>query len=164
MQRIQTHFEKTLHRYAHIYKLIGVIELTLRERIPVTLSSNRETKAPWFQEFLFDLPRKRIIEIAISRNGGMVKGVENYIPLSFWARMYFAHGYKQLWKKKLHKTMPNFLQTSSLTQPAHIARLMRELVVIRNRVAHYEPSSANRYKKDKEVLRTIMSALGVKAD
>ncbi len=32
--------EETLDRYAELYRLLGVIELTLRERIPATLSSN----------------------------------------------------------------------------------------------------------------------------
>lgn len=137
-RRYQIHLND-LEVYSKLYILIGEVELILRERIPTTLSSNLRSKvhANWTSPLLFNLKCREAITVAMKRNQNRFLGLEDALPLSFWVALFSKQNFDNLWIPYLSTSFPKLKNPHSRKSYNQIVVLMRELLKIRNQVAHF---------------------------
>jgi hypothetical protein len=150
----------TLKKYAEIYRLLGVVELELRRRIPNTLSKRRPTE-PWFEFFQFDTHPNYLLKTALRRNSNQITGIEARLPFSFWVRIFRMSNFETLWRDKLVEIFPNLPKPYSLKSYRRISMKLRIVHKLRNKIAHYEPMKIHSKSSEVQDLIFLIHALGV---
>jgi hypothetical protein len=163
MSCYQESFENHLDVYSILYALIGRIELTLRNRIPLTLGvrAGSLVSVRWYAVLEFDLKSRLILERTLRFRTGRDDGFEKYLPLTFWINLFSLKNYESLWIPNLHSCFPNLKNAKSKRGLKEINYLMKELRRIRNYVAHYNFDEQDTLAKDRENLARIQSLLGL---
>ena len=148
--------------YATLYFILGLIEIELRQRIVIAMSSLSAEKG--YGEWVYVIPAtKRNIQsmrVAFKKNSFQIDGIEEHLTFSFWRHLFDGKNYTSLWIPALHQIftgLDNPLQKRSYAQVGnHMTKANR----IRNRVAHYEIKKSSDYEKEKSILLWLIQKMG----
>lgn len=159
-------YEEVLNTYLETFSLlyvqIGKIELTLRSVIPKALRNKPgEKRTLWFSPLSFNKENRLKIERAINYAQHDFDSIPKHLPLSFWTKLFNANNYESLWLPYLHRCFPNLKNAKSKRSSKEIHLLMKELVRIRNFVAHYNFSTFEDFARDREHLQRLHFLLGL---
>lgn len=150
---------RSLLSYSELYFLLGVIELTLRERIPATLSSNTSGKS-WIEVISLDPYRGDELSQILARNP---ENIPNSVPFGFWCRLFTAKNFTTVWSRNLEPIFPEFSRKMSFSEFINICNMFKKLSKLRNRVAHYQIVSTQRQAQDMALLRKVLAELQISA-
>lgn len=153
---------RKLERYSEIYKLLGVIELELRTRVPNTLSKPKSTE-PWFQYFEFDTYPNYLLKIALKRNSDLINGVESYLPFSFWVRIFRLGNFEKVWQVRMFEIFPNLANPNSLKSYRKISKKLKSAQKVRNKIAHFDLVRISTKSPEFQDLIFLIEALGIEA-
>ena len=161
MSLYQESFFLRLDGFAILYVQVGQIELTLRSRIPVTLSSSSkgEVVERWYTLLKFDFESRKSIQRALKFLDRRGESIEQFLPLSFWTRLFSLHNYEKLWIPHLHRNFPNLKNPKSKRSSREIYFLMNELRRIRNHIAHYNFAIYENISRDRRNLAHLQFLL-----
>jgi hypothetical protein len=159
MSKYQNQLALALSMYLRLYLLLGVIELTLREVIPATLSkgSKRESEKNWLDIVKRDKFRAR--EIA-ELNVGDLGNLTERLSFGFWCRIFVPANYSQIWLTGLYGAFPNISSDKSHQRYMQICSHFKKASKIRNRVAHFQISRVNSNMRDEKVLIELVQLIG----
>ena len=155
-------YEKVLIHFATIFLLLGVTERRLRKRIPVTLSEYGKTigRGPWWS-LLSESDSQRIrIARAIAKNDGDLENFERFLTLRFWRDIFRGNCYRKLWIPVLHTVFPGLEFPLNSRSYGRVTFYLEKAVQIRNRVAHFDETDTEDYKKEEEIMIRLVEALG----
>lgn len=154
--------ETQLRRYAVLYFMLGLIEKELRIRVVITLSSLASEKgySTWFSIIPQTEVLKRSIKKALRRNENRIEGVEEYLPFSFWRRIFIGSNYVALWIPVLHLVYPALVNPLEKRSFDSVGTHLHRASQIRNRVAHYDIRQAADFEQEKSVLMWLIRAMG----
>jgi hypothetical protein len=148
--------EETLDRYAELYRLLGVIELTLRERIPATLSSNSKN-LNWVEVVGRDPYR------AAELNRFQVKKANPLIeklPFGFWCRLFVPKNYTKVSRAGLFAVFPQTDTHMGYSGYLALCHQFKRLNRLRNCVAHYQFHESSHHSKDLELIHDVLRLMG----
>lgn len=150
----------TLTIYSRLYLLLGVIELTLREVIPTTLSVSpkEKTGVSWLDILKRDKFRAREIEALEIEN---FDNIAERLSFGFWCRVFVPHNYSKVWLAGLHDAFPNTDSRKSRHSYLQICNCFKRASRIRNQVAHFQVIRDTSNKRDEAVLNDLIQSLGV---
>lgn len=156
---------RNLERYSQIYKLLGVIEMELRLRVPATLSKNQleYPDKKWFEHFEFDKYPAFVLERAITNNRGSSTDIESKLPFGFWVRIFRNSNFGSIWGNDISEIFPQL--ENPRTQKSY-RRIVKKLVNahrLRNKVAHYSFIELSANSREVQDLMFLINALGVDA-
>jgi hypothetical protein len=155
-------FAADLNLLSHIYKLLGVIELSLRQLIPTTLGKIITDKphAHWFEIFEFDTFLNKEFRRALVQNQGTRQNIEETLTFRFWVAMFSSQYYEKIWQKNLIFVFPNIPNPSSKKSNRSLYNRLAKAQKMRNTVAHYKISQLNDLPAERANLEFILFALG----
>jgi hypothetical protein len=159
MSKYQNQLAVILSMYLRLYLLLGVIELTLREVIPDTLSkgSKRVSEKTWIDILKRDKFRAReITELKV----GDLENLTERLSFGFWCRIFVPPNYSQIWLTGLYGAFPSIDSDKSHQRYMQICNHFKRANKIRNRVAHFQVSSFTSIQRDEEVLTELIRLLG----
>lgn len=159
MSKYQNQLALALSIYLRLYLLLGVIELTLREVIPATLSkgSKKQSEKTWLDVLMRDKFRAR--EIAELRIGDFENLTER-LSFGFWCRIFVPPNYSQIWLTGLYDAFPNIGSDKSHKRYMQICNHFKKASRIRNRVAHFQVSRIHSNMRDEKVLIELVQLIG----
>jgi hypothetical protein len=158
----QLQFAAELNLLSQIYKLLGVIELSLRHVIPSTLSKIfiGNPSAHWFDPFEFDTVLNKEFRRALAQNLGSLQNIEESLTFRFWVAILSTEHYEKIWRKHLNLVFPNLPNPSSRGSYRSLRNRLTKAQNLRNTVAHYKISKLRDLPFQKENLEFIIFALG----
>ena len=141
--------ESNIIRYANTFFLVGFLELILRERLVITLSSFSAEKgyAEWHQV----LPTNEL------RNSAAKE-----LSFGFYRQVLSQNYFTELWLPATHllfKGLPNALTLKSCQT---VENRMHYATQTRNRVCHFIFDNIHNVEHEEANLRWLISALGEK--
>lgn len=159
----EKYYEQQLIFYATLYKLLGVIEITLRKRIPTTLRSLaiKQGSAEWFEVIPPAISREKVIHAIRSEFGTQEYEVEFRIPFSFWRYLFSKELYAALWIPALFNVFPNFKNSRNHESYKVIGDALHRAYLIRNRVAHYDFKKRETFEIEAGLLIWLIAMLDV---
>ena len=147
----------SLLSYSELYFLLGVIELTLRERIPATLSSD-DSGNSWIEVISRDAYRHHELNQALNRNA---TNIPDSVPFGFWCRLFTAKNFTRIWGRNLEILFPQRSRNISFSEFKNICNMFKKLSNLRNRVAHYQIVSIQRQAQDLALVRKVLTELQI---
>lgn len=147
--------EELLDRYRDLYRLLGVIELTLRERIPITLSSNSRN-LHWTEVVERDPYRAAELNKYRERRENLLT---ESLPFGFWCRLFIPKNYSNIWRAGLFQAFPGIDNKMSYPEYLTLCRQFKRLSRLRNCVAHYQFRELSHHSKDLELVNGVLSLL-----
>jgi hypothetical protein len=162
MENQMKFYELHLQRFSTLYLQFGYIELELRHRVVATLSNyaKRKSYSEWFhiipKEKQFSLALRR----ALSKNRGSQKEFERFLPFSFWKDLFHKKYFLYLWVPALHKVFLGLANPKNLESLKFMSKKLELAHQIRNRLAHYNFQDSGNFEAEKEVLESVITALG----
>ena len=152
-----------LDGFSILYVQVGQIELALRRLVPLTLSSFTcsSEAGRWFSILEFDIESRKSLEKARRFSTLGDGNLEDYLPLSFWTRLFALHNHEKLWIPYVHRCFPNLKNPKSLRSSREIYFLMNELRRVRNHVAHYNFAIYGNLVRDRKNLARLQFLLGL---
>lgn len=129
-----------------LYAFISCIEVCLRNTIHSKMSSVFSEES-WFNNFNWeDRHSKQLAEAKVQAIKGKRKEVADVddiissINFGFWCHIFDACYEPSLWAKGLNKIFPGYV---GKPDRKHIAIAFNSLLLVRNRIAHFEPIIKN---------------------
>ena len=155
-------YEKELIFYSTLYKLLGVIELTLRHRIPNTLSviARKRGFIYWFEVIPESSSRGKVMRNLKQEVEEGLFDPNFFIPLSFWRYLFSKDSYTTLWLPALYKIFPNFRNPLSRESFQEISDALHRVNLVRNRVAHYDFKNCQNFEIEAALLLWVIAMLG----
>lgn len=130
-----------------LYAFISCIEICLRNTIhsKMSLVFNKES---WFNYFDWEEKHsKQLAEAKIKaskiKKVADVNDIISSISFGFWCHIFDACYESSLWVKGLNKIFPGYVGKPNRK---HIAVAFNSLLLLRNRIAHFEPIIKDEYK------------------
>jgi hypothetical protein len=159
----EKYYEQQLIFYATLYKLLGVIEITLRRRIPTTLRklAIKQGVAEWYEVIPPSANRERVIDAIRSEINTQEFEVEFRIPFSFWRYLFSKELYSALWIPSLFNVFPNFKNSRNHESYRVIGNSLHRAYLIRNRVAHYDFKERETFEIEAGLLIWLIAMLDV---
>jgi hypothetical protein len=154
-----------LEKYSQIYKLLGVIEIELRLRVPATLSKNNVEfpDKKWFEHFVFDKYPAFVLERAITSNRGSSTNIESKLPFGFWVRIFRNSNFDSIWGNDISEVFPQLENPRTQKSYRRISKKLNSAHKLRNKVAHYSFIELNANSREVQDLMFLINALGVDA-
>lgn len=124
-------YKQNIRSSEKLYTILHILEVCLRNRIDEILS--QEFGSEWYYGHLIEFlaTQKLLIkEVTAKNKGGRLIA---HLPFGFWTA-FFSRAYDGLWRHKLRFI---FDKKGPLTR-SEIARILKDLRILRNRVAHHE--------------------------
>lgn len=148
--------EEPLDRYAELYQLLGVIELTLRERIPITLSNNSRN-LDWTHVIGRDPYRAaELNKYQIKRRNLLTET----LPFGFWCRLFIPKNYTTIWRAGAFQAFPETDSLMSYSGYLTLCHQFKRLNRLRNCVAHYQFREISHHSKDLELVHDVLALMG----
>lgn len=127
-----------------LYAFISCIEVCLRNRIHnkmIELTNNEN----WFDTITWlDIHKKGLVEAKKPKYNGEPAPSSNDIisrlNFGFWCHIFDASYEQALWVPCLRFIFPNYIGKPNRK---HVAKAFKDLLIIRNRIAHFEPVIKN---------------------
>lgn len=156
-------YNRNLERYSQIYKLLGVIEIELRLRVPATLSKNNVVfpDKKWFEHFEFDSYPAFVLERAITNNRGSSTNIESKLPFGFWVRIFRNSNFGSIWGNDISEVFPQLENPRTQKSYRRISKNLNKAHKLRNKVAHYSFIELNANSSEVQDLMFLIDALGV---
>jgi hypothetical protein len=154
---------RNLERYSQIYKLLGVIEMELRLRVPATLSKNHVEfpNKKWFEHFEFDRYPAYVLRKAITNNRGSSANIEQKLPFGFWVRIFRNSNFGSIWGNDISEVFPQLEKPRTQKSYRRISKNLNNVHKLRNKVAHYSFIELNANSNEVRDLMFLINALGV---
>lgn len=152
-----------LERYSQIYKLLGVIEIELRLRVPATLSKNyvKYPDKKWFEHFEFDKYPAYVLEKAITSNRGFSTNIESKLPFGFWVRIFRNSNRDSIWSNDISEVFPQLENPRTQKSYRRVSKKLNNIHKLRNKIAHYNFIELNANSSEVRDLMFLINALGV---
>jgi len=132
---LHNQFHKNIDLFLGAYALVGELEMTLRERVPLTLSKHFGVdRHNWYSELKLDEKSRLRLDRALQINR---KNPESALTFSFWRYLFISSNYGNLWLPVLHKVFPELDYPKNLASFKLIERNLHSTLKLRNDVAHY---------------------------
>jgi len=162
MKKHDKKFLKNLSDYGTLYYLVGVVEVTLRERMIMTLRNlaSQRNRGEWFAVLPEEKQFKDFLARAITQNNGKLDGLEIYLPFLFWRNLFSNRHYTTLWIPIAHIVFAGLEDQSSRESFLKVQEHIVIIHKIRNRVAHYDFEGSGEFVYEKEILFWFIQALG----
>jgi len=139
--------QSKLERYAETYKLIGKLELTLRDQLIVTLSAIALEKG--YPQWQSVLPKSIF-----------TRSVGKEIKLGFARQVLSQKYYTDLWVPTTHFIFSGLPSASSLKSCQTVENRMHYATQTRNRVCHFIFDNIHNVEHEEANLRWLIKALG----
>ena len=125
--------------YPHLgksYFLIGLLEITLRESIPLTLRNyhHMSREQPWYEGLLLNAKGEAALSSAISIDSSHP---EQYLTLPFWRYLFSSKNYGSLWLPVLHQVFSELKEPKDISTFRIVDKHFDTALRLRNNVAHY---------------------------
>jgi len=143
------------------YLFIGLLEVHLRQRIPLTLGENYASGHPhWYSHLPLNERGQKSLTVALqmSRNSP-----ENYLPLSFWRFLMSNKNYGSLWLPSLHAIFPEISSPKRMDIFRTIDKNMDTALRLRNNVAHFNFDALKNMQYSQERVKWLLINLGVES-
>ena len=162
MRRYDKKFLIQLKNYGLLYYLVGVVEITLRRKMIITLSSFaiERNRGEWFSVIPDDQQFNNFLLRAIAHNKGKVEGVELHLPFLFWRNLFSNRNYTDFWTPMAHLVFAGLVDPKSRKSYEEVQDHIFIIHGIRNRVAHYDFEGSQPFEEEKEDLLWFIEALG----
>ncbi|MCX6439964.1 MAG: hypothetical protein NTZ91_01460 [Actinobacteria bacterium] len=148
-------------QFAFSYLLIGLLEVTLRREIPVTLSKdNQGEDVHWYSHLPLNERGQNSLNIALQISR---KSPENYLPLSFWRFLLSNKNYGSLWLPSLHRVFPEISSPKRINIFRTIDKNMDTALRLRNNVAHFNLDALKNMHYSQERVKWLLINLGVES-
>ena len=159
----EKYYEEQLIYYATLYKLLGVIEITLRRRIPNTLRrlALKQGVAEWYEVIPPAVSREKVIDAIRNEIATQEYEVEFRVPFSFWRYLFSKELYAALWIPALFNVFPNFKNSRNHESYKVIGNALHRAYLIRNRVAHYDFKERETFEIEAGLLIWLIAMLDV---
>ena len=141
------------------YFLLGLLEISLRNKIPITLSEKCGSSQPyWYSQ----LPLNERGQISLMRALQINrKCPENYLPLSFWRFLLSNKNYGSLWLPSLHRIFPEIPSPKRMNIFKTIDKNMDTALRLRNSVAHFNCDALSTMPYSQMRVKWLLTNLGV---
>jgi hypothetical protein len=139
--------QSKLERYAETYKLIGKLELILRDQLIVTLSALALEKG--YAQWQSVLPKSIF-----------TRSVGKEIKLGFARQVLSQKYYTDLWVPATHLMFSGLPNASSLKSCQMVENRMHYATQTRNRICHFIFDNIHNVEHEKANLRWLIAALG----
>lgn len=162
MTKDKKRFLQDLNNYGVLYYLVGMVEVTLRERMIITLRNLalKRNRGEWFSVLPEEKQFNDFLARAILQNNGKIDGLEIFLPFLFWRNLFANRHYTTLWIPTGHQV---FLGLRNQASHESFLMVQEKIVIIhkiRNRVAHYDFEGSAEFAYEREILLWFIQALG----
>lgn len=147
-------------QFEYSYFLIGLLEINLRERIPMALrkyQSNREV-LHWYEKLPLNNKGKEALTAAVLINP---ESPEYHLTLPFWRYLFSGRNYGSLWLPVLSEVFPRLLNAKDLSSFRQIDKYFDTALRLRNNVAHYNLSSGQTLQFSQEKVKWLLLNLDI---
>ncbi len=136
-----------LARYSKTYRLIGTLELLLRERVISTLS--RYSKEKNYTEWSWVLPTKELRQSALKE-----------IQFGFYRQVLSQKFFTELWVPATHLVFTRLPNPSTLKSCQMVENRMHYASQTRNRVCHFAFDNIHNAEHEEANLKWLIDAVG----
>jgi hypothetical protein len=156
-------YEEQLIIYATLYKLLGVIEHTLRARIPNTLRTLaiNSGKRYWHEVIPSNTYREKTLRKLRSAEAENSRVFDLKISYGFWRHLFTRDLFTVLWLPALNKIFPNLKRPLTKDSYHEIGAALHRSYLIRNRVAHYDFKEREEFESEAATLIWLIAMLDV---
>ena len=139
--------QSSIERYSDTFKLIGKLELALRDQLITTLSSYALEKG--YSQWQNVLPKSIV-----------TRSVEKEIKLGFARQILSQKYYTDLWVPATHLIFSGLPSASSLKSCQMVENRMHYATQTRNRVCHFIFDNIHNVEHEEANLKWLIKALG----
>ena len=139
--------QSSIERYSDTFKLIGKLELALRDQLVTTLSSYALEKG--YSQWQNVLPKSIV-----------TRSVEKEIKLGFARQILSQKYYTDLWVPATHLIFSGLPSASSLKSCQMVENRMHYATQTRNRVCHFIFDNIHNVEHEEANLKWLIKALG----
>ena len=153
-----------LHKHFEFsYFLIALLEVSLRNQIPMILSQRRggSGNSTWYSTLPLKKQGLSSLSYALRLNSS---SPEEHLPFSFWRFLLSNRNYGQLWLPNLHNAFPHLSSPKTFNSFKAVDKSMDTSLRLRNNVAHYNLASIKNMKYSQESVIWLLANMGVKND
>ncbi|MSO63958.1 MAG: hypothetical protein CK518_02335 [Actinobacteria bacterium] len=146
--------------FEYSYFLIGLLEVSLREHVPLALSNYHATRDTlrWYEKLPLNEKGSEALQKAVAMNP---EAPEHHLPLPFWRYLFSARNYGSLWLPVLHMVFPQLLDAKNISSFKLIDKYFDSALRLRNNVAHYNLSSGQTLQFSQEKVRWLLLKLDI---